>query len=262
MRLYRIGQFAALSGLSIKTLRYYDELRILTPTSTDPSSRYRFYSPDQLLHANQIIALRSAGIPLAELRKVNRSSLERARSIIKSRIADDERTLRHLDALLEFGLDSVAVKIQPPMRVVALRQQLADYDDVYEMLREVRAAFPTGATPGVEGALWHSCKRDGVIDCEAFVTLSNGGAATCGKPEIKEFSSVRAACVAVTGGDEEIEGAYGTLFNWFEKTGNVLSGARCEWYHRTSEGEIVTEVRLPYRQKVRNAPHDRAACYR
>src|SRR5262245_7045282 len=45
---YRIGEFASLSGISVKTLRFYDEIGLLRPAGVDVRTRYRRYAPSQL----------------------------------------------------------------------------------------------------------------------------------------------------------------------------------------------------------------------
>lgn len=44
----RIGDFSKLSRVSIKTLRYYDEMGLLKPLSIDGSTGYRFYTASTL----------------------------------------------------------------------------------------------------------------------------------------------------------------------------------------------------------------------
>lgn len=65
-----IGRFAAVSGLSVPALRHYDEVGILKPTSVDPQTSYRRYSPDQLGDARLICSLRGVDLPLDEIRAV------------------------------------------------------------------------------------------------------------------------------------------------------------------------------------------------
>jgi DNA-binding transcriptional MerR regulator len=36
---YRIGEFAALSGVSVKTLRFYDQIGLLQPALVDARTR-------------------------------------------------------------------------------------------------------------------------------------------------------------------------------------------------------------------------------
>ena len=65
-----IGQFARASRLSQKALRLYDENGLLPPAQVHPDSGYRFYRLAQLRDATLIGLLRSAGMPLGEIRLV------------------------------------------------------------------------------------------------------------------------------------------------------------------------------------------------
>src|SRR3978361_555871 len=62
-----IGVFSERSGLSAKRLRSYAAAGVLVPAAVDSSSGYRYYSPAQLREAKLIDALRTAGIPLADI---------------------------------------------------------------------------------------------------------------------------------------------------------------------------------------------------
>lgn len=41
----KIGTFAKLGQVTVKTLRYYDRLGLLVPDTVDPMTGYRYYSP-------------------------------------------------------------------------------------------------------------------------------------------------------------------------------------------------------------------------
>jgi DNA-binding transcriptional MerR regulator len=68
--LISIGKFSALSELSVRTLRLYDELEVLKPAFTDPDTNYRRYSLDQVSLAHQIRVLRQLEIPLPKIRHI------------------------------------------------------------------------------------------------------------------------------------------------------------------------------------------------
>ncbi|MFS8199243.1 MerR family transcriptional regulator [Streptomyces sp. CWNU-52B] len=70
MELLAIGAFAKASRLSQKALRLYDELGLLTPARVDPTTGYRFYSPEQLDQARLVAWLRRLGMPLARIQYV------------------------------------------------------------------------------------------------------------------------------------------------------------------------------------------------
>lgn len=52
----RIGDFSKLSRVSVKTLRYYDEMGLLKPVEVDPFTGYRFYLFSQLTVLHRILA--------------------------------------------------------------------------------------------------------------------------------------------------------------------------------------------------------------
>ncbi|WP_314146197.1 MerR family DNA-binding transcriptional regulator [uncultured Leifsonia sp.] len=60
----KIGEFAGLTGLSVKALRHYDEIGALVPADVDDRSAYRLYGESQVRAGVVIRALRDAGVPL------------------------------------------------------------------------------------------------------------------------------------------------------------------------------------------------------
>jgi len=67
-----IGEFSKRSGLSLKRLRTYAGEGLLVPAAVDPASGYRYYSPEQVHLARVIEALRTAAMPLADIRSALR----------------------------------------------------------------------------------------------------------------------------------------------------------------------------------------------
>lgn len=57
-----IGKTAKLMNVTIKALRFYDRIGLLKPDYTDPETKYRYYSPDQLMRINLIKAARNLDI--------------------------------------------------------------------------------------------------------------------------------------------------------------------------------------------------------
>src|SRR5512136_826454 len=66
----KIGDLSKLSRVSVKTLRYYDEIGLLKPAQVDRFTGYRFYSFDQLPRLNRILALKDLGFTLEQIRQV------------------------------------------------------------------------------------------------------------------------------------------------------------------------------------------------
>ncbi|MEM8659795.1 MAG: MerR family transcriptional regulator [Pseudomonadota bacterium] len=67
----KIGEFARLTGLSVKALRFYADAGVLQPSSVDATSGYRFYEPALVEDAIRVVNLREAGISLAVIRELH-----------------------------------------------------------------------------------------------------------------------------------------------------------------------------------------------
>ena len=68
MGLHRIGDFAKITNLSIRTLRFYDELGLLVPEEVDVYSNYRYYGDRNIEEAKKINYYKKAGFTLEEIR--------------------------------------------------------------------------------------------------------------------------------------------------------------------------------------------------
>lgn len=65
--MFKISTFAKLSKLSLKTLRYYDQIGILKPHKVHDDTGYRYYSADQLLELNRILIYKELGFTLPQI---------------------------------------------------------------------------------------------------------------------------------------------------------------------------------------------------
>jgi DNA-binding transcriptional MerR regulator len=68
-QLYRVGEVAARSGVSIRTLHHYDDIDLLRPTGHSEAG-YRLYSDEDVLALQQIVTLRYLGFELRQIREL------------------------------------------------------------------------------------------------------------------------------------------------------------------------------------------------
>ncbi len=66
---YTVKQVAAMSGVSVRTLHFYDELGLLKPAYVGSNS-YRFYEEPQLLTLQQILFYRELGFELKQIKGI------------------------------------------------------------------------------------------------------------------------------------------------------------------------------------------------
>ena len=64
---YKIGEFSKITGIPVKTLRYYDEIGLLKPEIVDKFTSYRYYTDDNVVEAQFIILLKEVGFTLQEI---------------------------------------------------------------------------------------------------------------------------------------------------------------------------------------------------
>jgi len=107
---YTVKRVAAMSGVSVRTLRFYDETGLLKPARYSDSG-YRLYEEPQLLMLQQILFYRELGFELKDIggilghadfekvtalrshRKILQEKLARTRTLIET----VEKTVRHLE---------------------------------------------------------------------------------------------------------------------------------------------------------------------
>ncbi len=101
VRLLRIQEVADETGLTPRSIRYYEELGLLAPAARSEGA-YRLYDVDDLERLRFIAGLRNdAGFSLAEIGQLLEDEQARARNREKFRASDDptERRAALVDAL-------------------------------------------------------------------------------------------------------------------------------------------------------------------
>ncbi len=66
---YTVKKLAKISGLSIRTLRFYDEIGLLKPAYYGDNN-YRYYEEEQLLILQQILFYRELNFPLNDIQRI------------------------------------------------------------------------------------------------------------------------------------------------------------------------------------------------
>ena len=66
----KIGEVSGLSGMSVKTIRYYEEIGLLAPATTRSQSGYRLFTPAILNRLAFIKRSQSLGLSLSEIQEL------------------------------------------------------------------------------------------------------------------------------------------------------------------------------------------------
>ena len=66
----QIREFSRLTGVSVRTLHYYDQIGLLRPARVDKDSGYRYYDEASLLRMQQILFYRELDFPLKDICRI------------------------------------------------------------------------------------------------------------------------------------------------------------------------------------------------
>src|SRR5262245_63212196 len=66
---YTVKELAQLSGVSVRTLHFYDEIGLLKPARVG-QNQYRYYEEEQLLALQQVLFFRELGFELRKVRSI------------------------------------------------------------------------------------------------------------------------------------------------------------------------------------------------
>lgn len=99
----QIKEFAKLTGVSVRTLHYYDEIGLIKPALVDAQNGYRFYDENSLLRMQEILFYRELDFPLKSILEIlsspdydKQKALAEQRKLLELK---KERLERIIDAL-------------------------------------------------------------------------------------------------------------------------------------------------------------------
>src|SRR4051812_12907814 len=104
---YTVKQVASMSGVSVRTLHFYDETGLLKPAHVGANG-YRFYEEPQLLMLQQILFYRELGFELKRIKEVlGRADFEKVaalqshRQVLQGNLSRTRTLIETIDKTLE-----------------------------------------------------------------------------------------------------------------------------------------------------------------
>lgn len=115
--MYRIGQLAEKSGVTIRTLHYYDELNLLKPSKITEAG-YRYYTHQDVMRLQQISALKKLGFTLSQIKSLLTEQMDLAEEeqwkislqMQTRAIRKQQKTLASLEKLLTTTLHTIELE--------------------------------------------------------------------------------------------------------------------------------------------------------
>jgi len=266
----QIGDFSKLSRVTVKTLRYYDEVGLLKPAHVDNFTGYRYYTYEQLPRLNRILALKDLGFSLDEIGQLLAEDLtaEQMRGMLKLRQAEIKRRVQDETERLE--------RVEVRLRQIEQESVMSKYDVVIKTVEPLKVAACRGVvpTPPDQRQLWNELEsylakhhvqpagpclslyhdeeykeKDWDIEvCEPIV----GEVPETERVKVRELPvGETMACVVHHGPFVTIGEAYEALMKWISENGYHVVGPGREVYLREArEGDqndpdTLTEIQFP-----------------
>jgi DNA-binding transcriptional MerR regulator len=267
--MYSIGEFSIVSGIPVRTLRFYHEKGILVPAAIDVETGYRSYDDRNLEAARVIVALRSLDFAIDDIREILAGA------------ADDADII----AYLERQRLSLADRMQH------YRDMLRQIDDIIQQQREAREAQMSAARNDVQERDIESILIGGIrmtgrySDCgKGFAVLGKRlGRYISGKPlclyydgeyrdgdanfepcmplkkpvaaegiSVRELPGARCVTLVHRGPYEELRNSYARLMRYVKERGYKIELPTREVYlkgpgmiFRGNPKKYLTEIQLP-----------------
>ncbi len=243
--MYKIGEFSKITGLSSKTLRYYDHEAILSPSFRNKENGYRYYNQNDFNKAQIIVILRSFDFSISEIKDVlanyesqsdlNDYLIEKTKlievDIIKSRQLIQQMQMYITSNVIErqstenkdyiVVLDTIEPILVASMSFKGKYSEIGNYfKKVYEVVKDKAVSVPLVCYHDLE------YKEVANIEISVPVSLPVTGSGVISK-RLKEY---KALCTTHVGEYEHLRLAYKAIFDYAEKNKLKCSEPIIEFY--------------------------------
>lgn len=264
--MYKIGEFSNLSKTTIKTLRYYEQEKLLIPTFIDDNG-YRYYEAKQLVDLAKIVSLRQIEFSIDEIKAYLNGAnfnelLENKKKELEDTLIEKNYQLSKINYLLE----------EKNMKYEVIQKELPDYTVYYK-----------------EGVIEDFSKITNFILSSADECLKTNPDIKCVEPEycyinyldneykeknisiryaqavVKEgtpnetikfekLKPVNAVCIYHKGAYDNLGEAYGFIMKYIEENGYKIIECPRERYidgiwNKENVEDWLTEIQVPVSKK-------------
>lgn len=270
--MFKIGEFARISRVPAKTLRYYDEIGLLTPAQVDRFTGYRYYAADQLTRLNRILMLKDLGLSLEQISQLLDENLsnDQIRAMLRLKQTELHRDLKEgRDRLLRIEahllqierediMPEITLKQLEPQTIISARKLIAAVEEMKPWFsQQFGAIYSFISQHGLEAgdcmALYHHFATDyrtEDIDTEAAVIVKSANLPT--PPlglQTRQLEGGQIASAIHKGDFDTITETYAALGKWIGSNGYEIAGASREIYLYTppdvDHATYITEIQYP-----------------
>jgi DNA-binding transcriptional MerR regulator len=266
--MFSIGEFSRMTGLTVKTLRFYHEEGLLVPGRVDGQTGYRYYEAHQIESARVITYLRSMELPLAEIRQILAQEdeaevldvLERHKALLTSKINQFRNVVRSLDEFINEERQArimsnqsesgVQERMLEPMLIAGVRMK-GKYSDCGKGFAQVARSF--GRYLGGKGMLLHYDREFHEDDAnyEACMPLRRRVEKKVDGISVRELPGGRCVSLLHKGPYEQLGRSYARITQYIKEKGYLVATPTREVYlkgpgmiFRGNPKNYLTEIQM------------------
>ncbi|HZK83485.1 MAG TPA: MerR family transcriptional regulator [Desulfosporosinus sp.] len=270
----KIGVFSLLTSISIRMLRYYNDIGLLIPTHIDDETSYRFYDESQLTVANKIQALKGMGLGITSIKEVlevydsapniikylNIQVMQKQEELlnIQNYLSLLQTTIKRLKKTDDVLQCSIAVKEISECNVASMRDiifaRMQEGELWIALDRDITALKVQKAKPTVYYGIFHDEGYvENNLDLEVQITVI-GDYPDTERIKFKTIPPTLAATITYQGAYELLPEMRETLAGWAKDNQYEFSGEIFNIYHvyptvEYNTENFITEVCLPIIKK-------------
>ncbi len=274
--MFKIGEFSKLTQVSIRMLRYYDDMDLLKPAQIDANTKYRLYTSDQIEVLHKIIFLRELGFGVVEMKDMLMNWQQEA--VIKKLKLKEEETRRMIEkeqqklAQIRAAIEQVhnkqieiatkvVIKAVPRYFVFSLRREVLSYfhegllwKEIGEYIKAHQLNIPLNS---FSFAIYHDAEyKECDVDIEVCMVTEERGQDKEGFcfREVEPLEQV--ASFMVYGPYEKIAPHYLAFARWLEQHSQYgMEGSSRQICHRGPWNEedpkdYMTEIQIPIHRRI------------
>jgi DNA-binding transcriptional MerR regulator len=266
--MFSIGEFSKITGLTIKTIRFYHEKELLIPSCVDPDSGYRYYDHSNVEKAHIVTHFRNMEFSVNEIKEIldnyNDQAdildyLEQHKSTIEAKIKKYKNIMFSVDRIItnereaimaaeESGFE-VEEKTLEPTLIAGIRMQ-GKYSDCGKGFAQIGKRFGRYIRGKAFCLYYDSEYRPDDANFEACMPISK--AKEVDGISVRELSGTKCISLLHKGPYDELGRSYAIILEYAKSNGFEIIMPTREVYlkgpgllFKGNPKNYLTEIQLP-----------------
>lgn len=265
----KIGEFSKLNQVTVKTLRFYEEMGLLLPVSIDNYTGYRYYEVWQMQTMNTIASLKQLGFGLEEIKRMmdakqlvpSLEMIEAKQQQCRAEIDNLRQREKVLEQYKNFlrnkkTMEKFIIKSLPAITVASFRKVVSGYQELFNLCPnvigpEMARLGCVCAEPGYCFTVDHSKEyREKDVDLEYCEAVTEKKENT----DLLTFRELplvpKALCYSHYGPYEKFPQTWEKIYSYLETNGYKIADNPRFCYidgiwNKEDENDWLTEIQVP-----------------